>query len=894
MMDADFRNYLRAAQGPEPDISLSHPRWHETEIVARKLIETSAAEPGLKSLMNEPLRKKRWDLLLLCGLLHQALGQRLPAIECFEVVGDKCVAANDRDAVIHLLPRLLDPEPASQAVRFLHYLAKSAASEEERIESLRHAIAIRPSDPDLHLDLANALERGEDAEAAREHRLRYLELTLEETRPKGLSEAVARAVEDDLAAEPRRVGAIVVRYATKSDWKEAEAVLELAIPELEKRAAGLLAWDDLSALLPKILATPSGRETAAELVKIAVAREPQPAAVVAGSGILDTSVDGKVVVSRMPKILALPPGAYVTHSAWGLGRVASTDGETVVLDFPNRTGHSMSFAMASKSLLRLPNNGLRVLSIEDPERLRALAKAGDPDLLARALREVGGRSTTANLKPRFETAFPDGDWSAYLKKAKEKAKEDPRFDVSEAYKNVYALAPEGQVGKGAVLPRLSSRAATQGLNVVKKFLREHPEEEGRLREHVGPLVARWIHDNLLDLTGRAQALCYAVGWKSLEHAAAVEALGDLIHEGLRPDDLNIGEYQELMMDLAEGCPEEEMFLWRAFESRLPRLRDRGRQRLQDTLGEGYARAIESRVQRSADTPGLTARIIEHFAARPDDVGAPPPGALLIATIRLLEKELPDGVPERLLALLDENGVVRARFQAAAPNAESMEAIERTVLAWGGSERRLVPILEFLRSIGHPEIADAYEVRRKARAKSLLEGKTTDDVETHYTLMTKVTYQRLEAELRRLALELKTTIPASIERARQLGDLRENAEYEAAKLKQANAATRVQELMNLLEKTRVLETLEIDPSRVGAGTEVFLTSVGGGAEPLRFWILGEGDHLLGEGILSYRAPIARPLLGKSAGAEVEIEFETGVRRFRIDSIRKRLPGDPVPA
>jgi len=895
MMDADFRNYLRAAQGPEPNISLSNPRWHETELVARKLIESSAAEPGLKSLMNEPLRKKRWDLLLLCGLLHQALGQRLPAIECFEVVGDKCVAVNDRDAVIHLLPRLIDPEPTSQAVRFLHYLAKSAASEEERIESLRHAIAIRPSDPDLHLDLAVALERGGDSEPAREHRLRFLELTLEETRPKGLSEPVARAVEDDLAAEPKRVGAIVIQYAAKVDWKEAEAVLELAIPELEKRASGLLAWDDLSLLLPKILGTPAGRETAAELLRIAVAREPQPAAIVEGSGVLDPSIDANVVVSRVPKILALPPGGYVTHSAWGLGRVAATDGETLKLDFPNRPGHTMSFAMASKSLLKLPSDGLRVLSIESPDKLRDLAKAGDPDLIVRALREVGGRSTTANLKPRFEMASPGGDWAAYLKKAKDKAKEDPRFDMSEAYKNIYALATEGQAGKGTVLPRLSSRAAVQGLAVIKKFLREHPEEEGQLREHAGPLVARWCHDGSLELTGRAQALCWAVGWKSLERREAVRALGELIHEGLSPDDLNIGEYQELMMDLAEGAPEEEMFLWRAFESRLPRLRDRGRLRLQDILGDGFARTIEQRVQRSADAPSLTARIIEYFAAQPEEVGAPPQGALLVAAIRLLEKELAEGVPDRLLSLLDEGGIFRTRFIAAAPDAESMDAIERTVTAWGGSERRLVPILEFLSEIGHAEIADAYEERRKARAKSLLEGMTTEDVETHYTLMTKTTYQRLEAELRRLALELKTTIPAAIERARQLGDLKENAEYEAAKLKQANAARRVQELMILLEKTRVLESLEIDPTRVGAGTEVFLTALGGegGPSTIRFWILGEGDHLLGDGILSYRAPIARPLLGKNAGTEVEIEFETGVRRFRIESIRKRLPGDPVP-
>ncbi|HEY6573173.1 MAG TPA: GreA/GreB family elongation factor, partial [Candidatus Eisenbacteria bacterium] len=277
----------------------------------------------------------------------------------------------------------------------------------------------------------------------------------------------------------------------------------------------------------------------------------------------------------------------------------------------------------------------------------------------------------------------------------------------------------------------------------------------------------------------------------------------------------------------------------------------------------------------------------------DDEGAPPQALLLVASIRLLERELAEGVPDRLLALLDEGGLYRQRFQATPPDAEAMEAIERTVLAWGGSERRLVPILEFLRAIGHPEIADAYEEHRKARAKSLLEGKSTEDVETRFTLMTKATYHRLESELKRLALALKTTNPPAIERARQLGDLKENAEYDAAKAKQASTAMRVQELITLLEGTRILETLEIDPKRVGAGTEVFLTPLTAGEAKERFWILGEGDHLLGEGILSYRAPIARPLLGKSAGDEVDIEYETGIRRFRIESIRKRLPGDPVP-
>src|SRR5204863_140727 len=116
------------------------------------------------------------------------------------------------------------------------------------------------------------------------------------------------------------------------------------------------------------------------------------------------------------------------------------------------------------------------------------------------------------------------------------------------------------------------------------------------------------------------------------------------------------------------------------------------------------------------------------------------------------------------------------------------------------------------------------------------GAGVEDLETRHTIMSRTTYEKLEAEFKKLKLDLKTVIPAAIEKARQLGDLRENAEYEAAKQRQANAAARAQELMNLLDRTRLLETIEVDPSRVGVGTEVSLVPVDpSGAAPLTYWI-----------------------------------------------------------
>ncbi|HKW50970.1 MAG TPA: GreA/GreB family elongation factor, partial [Candidatus Eisenbacteria bacterium] len=585
---------------------------------------------------------------------------------------------------------------------------------------------------------------------------------------------------------------------------------------------------------------------------------------------------------------ALPPGAHVSHTTWGLGRVLTGDGESVTLTFPGREGHKMSFAMASRSLDRLADDGLRVLAIEDPDRLHALAQAGDPEVLVRALRDVGGTATAPQLKPRLEAALSGFEWAVYWKQAKEGFKSDRRLDLSEAYRQIFRLAAEGAEAAPSTLPQLSARNAAEGLGLIRKFLREHAEDEQRLKEHVGPLVHRWAATGSLDASTRAQALCYAISWDVLDREAAGAILEDLISEGLSPDTLTLSANQELLLDGAADLPNEEEFLWRAVESRLPRLRERGKARLRELLGGGYAQAIEQRITRGADGPGLAARLIEDFAARPDEAGAPARETLLIGAIRLLERDLPEGTPERLLTLLDTGGSLRDHFSKTGPGEMQRAQLESSILSWAGSERRLIPILEFARAIGLPAVADEYEKRRRARAQSLLEGKSVEDLETRFTIMSRKTYEKLEGEMKRLSLDLRTSIPAAIEKARQLGDLRENAEYEAAKLRQANAAARLQELINTLERTRLLETIEIDDSRVGVGTETVLAPLEEKGPALTYWILGEGDGGLYPGVLSYRAPLARPLLGKPVGSEVTLELPDGPRRYRIESIARRVP------
>ncbi len=889
-MDADFRNYLRAAQGEEPPVSVAEPRWSETQALAQRLISTTQAEPALRLLKPEPQAKKRWDLLLLSGLLQGALGERAAAIESLEIVGDKLAAAGDREGVRALLPRFLEPEPVSAAVRFLHFLSRTAAEDAEKVDLLRRALDIRHNDPQLLLELSQILERGGETDEARDLRLDALEIWLKLNHPEAVADEMLRLVEEDLPKEPGRAGTIVLHFAGAAPWETSEPVLDLALPQLTRAGGGHWSWQDVDAVAARAPQSPRARTMLAALLRIAVAAEPDPDAIVTGSGIQNPAEPLTAVRARLPKILSLPPGADVGHATWGLGRVAANDGESVVLEFPARSGHKMSLAMASRSLDRLPPDGIRVLAAREPERLRELIEKRDPQIVVSALRDLGGTATQAQMKPRIEAALRPGEWSTWWKDTKEKLKKDPRLDLSEAYRQVYKLASEDRA-REVTLPELSPRAGEAGLALVRKFLREHPEQEARIAAHAGKAIPRWAEDPKLDPTQRAQALHHAVSWRVLSREAARDILDKLIAEGLSPGDLTLGSQQDSLIELAEGGREEEAFLWRAIESRLPRLRDSGRSRLRALLGPAYGRAVFDRLQHAAEAPAQAARLVEHYGANPGEEGAPARLTLLMAALRLLERDgagIP-GISERLLELLEPAGSLRKLVDASPLEEETTEILERTVLHWRGSERRLQPVIEFLRGAGYGHLAETHEARRSATAQTLLEGKSIEDLETRHTIMSRTTYERLEAEFKKLKLDLKTVIPAAIEKARQLGDLRENAEYEAAKQRQANAAARAQELMNVLDRTRLLETIEVDATRVGVGTEVTLQPVDApGSPPLQYWILGEGDHALGPGILSYRAPILKPLLGKPEGAEAVLEVPEGARAYRIASIRKRLP------
>jgi transcription elongation factor GreA len=115
-------------------------------------------------------------------------------------------------------------------------------------------------------------------------------------------------------------------------------------------------------------------------------------------------------------------------------------------------------------------------------------------------------------------------------------------------------------------------------------------------------------------------------------------------------------------------------------------------------------------------------------------------------------------------------------------------------------------------------------------------------------------------------------------AREHGDLKENAEYHAARDKQSFIEGRVKDLENKLALAEVIDPKKLSGERVAFGATVKLTNES--SEEVTYRILGADEANLAEGSISVTSPLARGLLGKEVGDEVKVRMPGGERTYEI--------------
>ena len=149
-------------------------------------------------------------------------------------------------------------------------------------------------------------------------------------------------------------------------------------------------------------------------------------------------------------------------------------------------------------------------------------------------------------------------------------------------------------------------------------------------------------------------------------------------------------------------------------------------------------------------------------------------------------------------------------------------------------------------------------------------------------LTKETLEQLKEELNKLKTTGRAEIAYAIAEAREKGDLKENAEYDAAKEAQGLHEAKVAHLEQTIMFARVIDAKDIDTSKVSILSKVNVTNTANN-KTFDYQIVSEQEADLKLGKLSVTSPIGKALLGKAAGEEVEVTAPSGKFKFKINGI-----------
>jgi len=149
-------------------------------------------------------------------------------------------------------------------------------------------------------------------------------------------------------------------------------------------------------------------------------------------------------------------------------------------------------------------------------------------------------------------------------------------------------------------------------------------------------------------------------------------------------------------------------------------------------------------------------------------------------------------------------------------------------------------------------------------------------------VTQETLELMQAELQKLKAVERPAASRAIAEAREKGDLKENAEYDAAKEAQGLLEARISRMEGEMANVRILETSSIDTSKVSILTKVTITNTAT-KKSVTYQIVSEKEADLKLGKISITSPIGKGLLGKKPGDIAEVKAPNGILNFRVDEI-----------
>jgi transcription elongation factor GreA len=599
----------------------------------------------------------------------------------------------------------------------------------------------------------------------------------------------------------------------------------------------------------------------------------------------------------LERYLRLEPGAYVFHkTGWGIGRIAEylPDSGKCVIDFLEKRGHSMDLLAAADLLERLPDEDLRVMAAYRKEDLQKQAKTDPLSILRKVLGKLGNDAPLRHVKDTLVPGVIDKTaWAGWWKEAKKQATIDPAYTVGPGNDPRITYTPGGSADFGSLVMRqLSFATDPEGRRVV---LREFGKTAGTdagaravLAQHAKTDLARAPEGDV------GNRLAWAVLVSEFEGTDPTQALAPSLASAaepkklirsLRADDARAlasrallvarpSDAPEMLIELALAgdipvadvaadhfiaaqrmdlldrilnpvfaAPEERPMLYGWAVRGLVRGRWPGRNAEPYKLAEQVVKVLDATAYRAKrEEDAARAKAVDSLA----DLLAERGCGIVKDGAKATELE----GARHLLRLLDRNLGLKPRLKEKL--SETILRAHPLALRGMGTSREAAP----------PEVAVAQEI-----------------------YMTAAGIARMKAEHDRIVNEEMPSNAAEIQRAREFGDLSENAEYHAAREKQGLLQARSNDLKNTLSLAREIRPEIVRTDAVSVGCRVRLRDPQG-AE-VTYTLFGPADVDVERRIINYQTPLGRSLMGRRRGENVTLEVMGARHAYEILEIQSGL-------
>ncbi|OHB48214.1 MAG: hypothetical protein A2099_00615 [Planctomycetes bacterium GWF2_39_10] len=691
---------------------------------------------------------------------------------------------------------------------------------------------------------------------------------------------------------------VVDLLAKREERKRAHDFLRLLIPHYKQKEL----YKDVLEILRKVLDyNPKEKGLAkdiAECYSNIYKDRPYTKVLIEKIGI-ETATDINKAIKTLEKYFYLDSGDYVYHKSWGVGEVVSVniEEEKININFEKKSNHSIAMDIAPDILQKLDKDDLLAMIYAKKDVLSKMIEEDPVGLIKLTLKYFKGRASVSNIKSRLTSGVvPPETWSKWWTSTKKILKKDPYIKLTEGTPaaSFLELRSSPITHHEEILKRLmNTEDASKKIEIAKKYVSEIKDAElcKETLNEVANLIIKEADKSYgtnislaiecLLLLEDIQDFLKAEPGKYKNNAESfIRAEGNLSE---LVNKMNILEYRKQALHLIKKAKPEK---WQEEFVSVFFVNDGNLWEfiIKDLIAENKKDSLEA----------ISLRVFNHFNAYPEHYiwfckngihGRYPelyqnidPAIMFNRLIELLDNvhfKIQKGrngdlkiLLNKVIALVEDKGI---DYTTRILNDTNAESIFNIVSACKGLEDWFKVSIENTIRDRFPDLFEEPGLAKLDETKIYVTKEGFDKRKKEFDHLMNV-------EFAENARDLGEAISH--------GDLRENAEYKAAREKQAMLIEKAERMKAELQKVVLIDPRSINTEIISPGTKVTI-KYRGKTELEIYTILGPWDIDIEEGIISYLSPVGKGLLNRTVGETVTIKLPEGESIYEIIKIEKAL-------